>query len=324
MAPPAEPPSRKRSQQRKANTGGVAAGVSSAGASASELSGGNMHRPLTAFQQRVASSAVLLPVALLALWFGGIAWTLLVTIFAVIMAWEWCAICAERRPVQVAWPVGRPNAVNLTVMLTVVLSVAVHVIEPLRVVPIWLVPATGAVVAFLLAWPRRRWNSLWLLLGILYIVPAALATIAVRAKALDGFATEIWIIALVVAADTGGYAAGRSIGGPKLMPRISPSKTWAGLAGAILAAGAVGALAANLLEHQTVWPMALASGLLAVVEQAGDLFESFFKRHFRVKDSGRIIPGHGGVLDRVDGLLAVVLAVAVLEYIFGGGILGWL
>jgi phosphatidate cytidylyltransferase len=265
-----------------------------------------------------------LPAALLALWFGGLPWTLLVTIFAVLMAWEWCAICAERRPVQVAWPAGRANAVNLTVVGTVLLSLAVHVIEPLRIVPLWLCPLLGALVALALAWPRRGWQGLWLVLGVLYVVPAALAMIAVRAKSDNGFATEIWIVALVVAADTGAYAAGRSIGGPKLAPRISPSKTWAGLAGAILAAGAVGALAASLLGHATIWPMALASGLLAVVEQAGDLFESFFKRHFGVKDSGRIIPGHGGVLDRVDGLLAVVLAVAVMEHVFGGGILGWL
>lgn len=310
MAPPAEIPSRDGQQQRRTAATGIP--------------GGSLQAPLTGFQQRVASSAILLPVALLALWFGGIPWALLVAIFAVLMAWEWCAICSERRPVQVAWPVGRANAVNLTVMATVVLSLAVHVIEPLRFIPLWLCPLAGAALACTMAWPWRGWKALWVVLGILYIVPAALAMIAVRAKAQDGFATEIWIVALVVAADTGAYAAGRAIGGPKLAPRISPSKTWAGLAGAILASGVIGALAATLLEHPTVWPMALASGLLAVVEQAGDLFESFFKRHFGVKDSGRIIPGHGGVLDRVDGLLTVVLAVAILEYVFGGGILEWL
>jgi phosphatidate cytidylyltransferase len=136
--------------------------------------------------------------------------------------------------------------------------------------------------------------------------------------------TAIWIVALVVAADTGAYVAGRSIGGPKLAPRISPNKTWAGLAGAIVSAGIIGGLTAVIIGRPSVLPLILVSGLLAVIEQGGDLFESFFKRHFGVKDSGRIIPGHGGVLDRVDGLLAVILAVAGLELALGGGIFTWL
>ena len=280
--------------------------------------------PLTVLQQRFASSAILLPVALLALWSGGAFWALLIGLFAVVMAWEWSTICAERRATQVAWPAGRPTIAGLAMIATVALSLLLYATALLPTVPLWLCPALGAVVTFLLAWPRRGWAGLWLVLGILYIVSGVLAAIALRAQPVNGLATEIWVIALVVAADTGAYAAGRTIGGPKLLPRVSPSKTWAGLAGAILSAGVIGALAATLLDRPTVWPLAIASGLLAVVEQAGDLFESFLKRHFGVKDSGRIIPGHGGVLDRVDGLLAVMLAVAILEHVFGGGILEWL
>ena len=318
MAPPAETPHGRQRHERRGQ-GSVPKGgdVPNGDRPASA-------KPLTSFQQRVASSAVLLPVALLALWFGGLAWALLIAVFGAIMAWEWSAICAERRPAQVAYPVGRPSAVNLVMLAVVILSLAVAVFSPPLTLPLWLVPLAGAVIVLLLAWPQRGARALWLLLGIVYVVPAALAMIKIRNWSTDGFATEIWIVALVVVADTGAYIAGRSIGGPKLAPRISPSKTWAGLAGAILSAALVGAIAATLADRPTIWPMVLASGLLAVVEQAGDLFESFFKRHFGVKDSGRIIPGHGGVLDRVDGLMAVVLAVAVLEYVMGGGILEWL
>ncbi|MET1028289.1 MAG: phosphatidate cytidylyltransferase [Dongiaceae bacterium] len=282
-----------------------------------------LDRPLTPLQQRIASSAVLLPVALFALWSGGALWALLIGVFALVMAWEWSAICAERRPVQVPWPAGRPTIAGLAMIATVALSLLLYATALLPQIPFWLWPVAGAGVTFLLAWPGHRWSGLWLVAGILYIVAGAEAAIALRMQP-EGLATEIWIMALVVAVDTGAYAAGRTIGGPKLLPRISPSKTWAGLAGAILSAGVIGALAAALLDRPTVWPLAVASGLLAVVGQAGDLFESFLKRHFGVKDSGRIIPGHGGVLDRMDGLLAVVLAVAILERIFGGGILEWL
>ncbi|MDY0883034.1 phosphatidate cytidylyltransferase [Dongia soli] len=318
MAPPAETPHERQRHERvgqgnEPNSGNVPNGTEPASV-----------KPLTSFQQRVASSAVLLPVALLALWLGGLAWAILIAIFGGIMAWEWSAICAERRPVQVAYPVGRLSVVNLAMVAVVILSLAVAVFSPPLTLPLWLVPLAGALAILVLAWPQRGVGALWLLLGILYVVPAALAMIKIRSWSSDGFATEIWIVALVVVADTGAYFAGRSIGGPKLAPRISPSKTWAGLAGAILSAALVGAIAATLAGRPTIWPMVLASGLLAVVEQSGDLFESFFKRHFGVKDSGRIIPGHGGVLDRVDGLMAVVLAVAAVEYVIGGGILEWL
>ena len=128
---------------------------------------------------------------------------------------------------------------------------------------------------------------------------------------------------MVVAVDSGAYAAGRSIGGPKLAPRISPKKTWAGLAGGIAAALLIGWISAFLLDLPRFLPLILVSGVLAVVEQAGDLAESAFKRRFGVKDSSQLIPGHGGVLDRVDGLLAVALVVGLIGY-FQGGLAGWM
>jgi phosphatidate cytidylyltransferase len=128
---------------------------------------------------------------------------------------------------------------------------------------------------------------------------------------------------MVVAADTGGYLVGRTVGGPKLAPRISPNKTWSGLAGAVTGTILVGLLTGFMLNHTNVLMLTLLSAGLGVVEQAGDLVESAFKRHFGVKDTSQVIPGHGGVLDRVDGLLAVAVAVVIMNEWAGGSVLAW-
>jgi phosphatidate cytidylyltransferase len=128
-----------------------------------------------------------------------------------------------------------------------------------------------------------------------------------------GFAMVAWLLVFVWSVDSAAYAAGRSIGGPRLWPTVSPNKTWAGLAGGVLA----GAIVAKAFA---VWspgaPIALLGALgaaFAIAEQAGDLIESSVKRHFGVKDTGALIPGHGGLLDRVDGLMLVALAAAALR-----------
>jgi phosphatidate cytidylyltransferase len=125
-----------------------------------------------------------------------------------------------------------------------------------------------------------------------------------------GLAVTLWILALVWATDTGAYFAGRLIGGPKLAPAISPKKTWSGLLGGMIAAAVVGAAAAALREDWAPATLAAASVILAVIAQGGDLLESSIKRHFGVKDASGLIPGHGGLMDRVDGLLTVAIAVA--------------
>ncbi|HVI87850.1 MAG TPA: phosphatidate cytidylyltransferase [Dongiaceae bacterium] len=280
---------------------------------------------MTGLQKRLLSAAILLPVAIAALWLGAQVWTALIFIFALAMAWEWCTICVRRRLAQEPYPDGALTLAGIVMLATVVAALLpVFMPFPFPWPSNLSIVVAGAALAVIAAWPRNGPKALWFGLGVLYVVPASLAAVAIRAQAGDGLPTEIWIVALVVAADTGAYVAGRSIGGPKLAPRISPNKTWAGLAGAIVSAGIIGAVTAVIIGRPSVMPLTLVSGLLAIVEQGGDLFESYFKRHFGVKDSGRIIPGHGGVLDRVDGLLAVILAVAGLELALGEGIFAWL
>ena len=153
---------------------------------------------------------------------------------------------------------------------------------------------------------------MWRYLGVFYVSLPPIALVILRNDAEYGIAAIILVMVSVWAADSLAYFAGRIIGGPKLAPRLSPKKTWAGLGGA-MAGSAMAALGIGLwLGIPGIVVLALLAALLAIVEQAGDLFKSAMKRHFGVKDSGRLIPGHGGVIDRVDGLVAVAVAAALI------------
>ena len=173
------------------------------------------------------------------------------------------------------------------------------------------VAALGLAVSLFL---RRSPAAAWLPGGIVYIAAAGLGLLYLRERPEDGWQTVFWLLAVVAATDTGGLIAGRTLGGPKLAPAVSPNKTWSGLAGALFAAGIVGAVAGWLWPGRDILMLALASLGLALVAQAGDLLESRLKRRFGAKDSGRLIPGHGGMLDRADGVLSVVLVVSLISW----------
>ena len=176
-------------------------------------------------------------------------------------------------------------------------------------------------LAFATRMPARL---LWLVCGLLYVGLAASALLFLR-RLPFGIAPLLLLVGAVIATDVGAYFAGRTIGGPKIAPSISPSKTWAGLFGAILAVG-VFLACFGLLWHKVFessyeqdtyyltvnWPAWLIlPSIIAVVAQCGDFFESWMKRRAGVKDSGNLIPGHGGLFDRVDGLLAVSFVVGL-------------
>ncbi|MDJ0644148.1 MAG: phosphatidate cytidylyltransferase [Erythrobacter sp.] len=194
----------------------------------------------------------------------------------------------------------------------------------------WFWIAFIVVIASVVVW---EWNGLvkgfavspvgeilWLFGGAAYICAAALAMVQVR---ISYTALEVALVFMlpVIAVDVGAYFAGRTIGGPKIAPAISPSKTWAGLGGGALAAS----LVAVAIELSGFGPAAsaefsvsglllavLAGGLIAIIAQAGDFFESWMKRRAEVKDSSRLIPGHGGFFDRLDGFLAVFFVLFVV------------
>lgn len=167
----------------------------------------------------------------------------------------------------------------------------------------------GAILVCLLTVGRYPGLSA---LGVPYAALAAVALVWFRADQPWGLWAVAYLIVCVIATDVGAYFSGRLIGGPKLAPRISPNKTWAGLLGAMAASAVVGAIFAAIMPGGNVAALAALAVVLAVVAQAGDLGESMLKRAFGAKDASQIIPGHGGFMDRVDGLIAAVVVAALL------------
>ncbi len=277
---------------------------------------------MTSLQERLASAAILLPVVAAATALGHPYFDVLVAAFVGIMAWEWAHVCERGRWVEGPAETRRSgyagfSAIEIASIAIAVFSVLAAGFGAIDLSGAFWLPILSALLMVAFAWPRHRLLALWFGLGVFYVTLPSLALLGLRADPGRGSALVLWVIALSVAADTLAYMAGRGIGGPKLAPRISPNKTWAGLGGAIIGAGLAGAIASFWLNPEEFWKLTLFSAVLGVVEQGGDLVESAFKRHFGVKDSSRIIPGHGGVLDRVDGLLAVALAVALVNDLGG-------
>jgi phosphatidate cytidylyltransferase len=265
---------------------------------------------------RAFSAAVLIPAVLLDVWLGGIWFKLFVALVAILMAYEWTVLAHESSSLQFALHCAA--ALCGTFLPTEIgVSGALIGIAVLTVLSIIVVQLKG------------RTHSMWTSAGVPYVSLSAAALIQLRMDDTFGTLAILWILAVVWAADTFAYFAGKSIGGPKLAPRISPNKTWAGFSGAIAGALAVSAIFAAVAELQITMPLLVAAGIMAIVEQGGDLFKSAFKRYYGVKDTGRLIPGHGGVIDRVDGLVAVAMAAALLGTIRAGshatgqGLLVW-
>jgi phosphatidate cytidylyltransferase len=171
--------------------------------------------------------------------------------------------------------------------------------------------AAAAATAVFYEWTRlaKGWGAAWYIGGFAYALLAALSLLWVRERAEDGLSLLLWIFIIVWATDIGAYISGRSIGGPKLAPAISPGKTWAGFYGGVAAATLFGG--AWVLTTGLHWLVLLLAPLFSVASQGGDLFESWMKRRAGVKDSGRLLPGHGGVFDRLDGLLPVAILTAL-------------
>jgi phosphatidate cytidylyltransferase len=256
---------------------------------------------------RTLSALVLAPLVLIAIWLGSPWFDITVAVMAALLAREWGRIADG----------GRLGRVTVALAVAAVVVVAIVALGG----PAWvalLVAGAATLPLYLFARASGCAAPLWLSAGLVAVAVPCLALDWLRADPAHGAETIFWLVAVVWATDTGAYAAGRLVGGPKLAPQISPNKTWAGLAGGAVAAGLVGAYAAVLLDAPSfVFPIGLSVGL-ALVAQAGDLGESYLKRHFGVKDSGRLIPGHGGLLDRVDGLLTVAPTVAAIMWATGG------
>lgn len=268
-----------------------------------------------ALLSRIVSALALAPPAIAAVWFGSPWLPLLTAAAAAGLAWEWGRLCSRTRCSAVA-------ARFFRFMLAGV-AVAVVAVAALAGAGFAIATATlGAAMVFRTAGKSTGIEQRWAALGVLWVALPCVALLWL-AEGSGARVTLLWVLAIVWATDIGAYAIGRSIGGPRLAPRLSPRKTWAGLIGGTLCAALAGAATARVLGISPAVPLVLVSAGLAIVGQVGDLAESLAKRRFGVKDSSGLIPGHGGLLDRLDSLLAVLPAVALLSLVGGRSVLAW-
>lgn len=243
---------------------------------------------------RTLSAVILVPAVLVIVWQGGFLFTGFAVALGIVMATEWVKISFGGNKAQ---------------LLIHEVAAACVIMGSIKLSLLALVTLTS-VSMFL---QRKDGLSFWKSIGVFYIGLPVLALSILREDVEFGLNAVVWCMVIVWSADVMAYFFGRIIGGPKLAPQISPKKTWAGMLGAIV--GAV--LASGLwsqLSQISLWPLAGLAAAFAVVEQGGDIFESAFKRRYGVKDSGNLIPGHGGVLDRIDGLIAVILIAAIIGF----------
>ncbi|MBO0735829.1 MAG: phosphatidate cytidylyltransferase [Alphaproteobacteria bacterium] len=260
---------------------------------------------------RVLSGMALAPLPIAAIWFGWPWLPLLTGIAAAVMAWEWGRLCR-------GGAFGRTGIVLVGVVLATVAATA------LASPGLGLATALlGAAAVFIAARQGSDREPEWTAFGALWVALPCVSLLWLARDGAMGRATLLWVLAVVWATDIGAYAIGRTLGGPRLAPRWSPRKTWAGLGGGAVGAALTGWATAIWLDVSPALPLVLVSAALAIVGQFGDLAESLAKRRFGVKDSSGLIPGHGGLLDRLDGLLAVMPAVAILTLIQGRSILTW-
>ncbi len=251
---------------------------------------------------RIISGVILAAIVLAATWYGGLGFRLLAAAIGLLVYYEWSTMTDLH---------GRDPQGNALGWLGLVLIAGATVMDA-SVYSMEVLAAFVVVAALIVAVRQKSW---WLPGGIFYSGLTVIALAEIRDDGLRGFVLMLFVFATVWATDIFAYFVGRAIGGPKLAPRISPGKTWSGAIG--------GAIAAVIVGTAIVWRYFLADGLwipalalmLSICSQIGDLFESFVKRRFGVKDSSHLIPGHGGVMDRVDGLIFACFAAFLLAIV---------
>lgn len=243
------------------------------------------------FAARLATGLAVAAVAAVFIFSGPTPFAVLAVAVALLVSWEWGRLVH-----------------GADAGLLVAVQIGTTAVAGLLAAFLWpglglLALSIGAILATLLSLGR---NSFLSAAGVFYAGVPAVAAIWLRSDVSLGLQAVIFVIVIVATADTAAFLCGRLMRGPLLWPRISPNKTWAGFAGALIASAVVGAFFWLAVPGSSVLRLAATGAALALVAQAGDLAESALKRRFGAKDAGSILPGHGGMMDRVDGLLAAV------------------
>jgi len=251
---------------------------------------------------RILSALVMLPVVVFIILQGGLAYCLFVTLLTVLILYEWNGIC-EDKAFNMAFVFQ-----GVAVLLLIYSFYSGEYFDAY----VYLIPI-GLLVSVCLYFKMK---VLFALMGTVYALLPALSLIWLRQATDQGGWIVLWVMIIVWSMDTGAYFSGKAIGGPKMSPKISPNKTWAGLMGGAVTAVVFGLMAAHYFDLGfNLLFLIPAAAALAIWSQIGDLAESALKRYFDVKDSGAIIPGHGGIMDRVDGVVFAAPAVALFLYL---------
>lgn len=250
-------------------------------------------------KQRILSALCLLPLPVLAIYFGSPWFEILVAVILTIMAWEWEKMVLNRFSV-----------LGMAIAVTGVVCVFLLDLKPCVA---WILPIVTTLVLFFVVKKEKTGHEKLFAFGVPYSVYPVMALVYFRQD--FGFLATVWLLVTVWAMDSGAYFFGKAIGGPKMAPKISPKKTWAGLFGGIFLSSVWGFALAYFLKMPAVLEIATVSAVLGGVSQMGDLAESAIKRYLGVKDSSNLIPGHGGVYDRIDAIL-LLAPIALLLTLF--------
>ncbi|MGE0409345.1 MAG: phosphatidate cytidylyltransferase [Amphiplicatus sp.] len=265
----------------------------------------------SAFAKRVASAALLAPAALLAAYAGGAVFAAVVAFAAIVMCFEWARMVEGRDFSAVFYALAAPGGGAFTLAAAGYFPYAYG---------LCVVGALAAGLASRARAPRgegagraSRWR--WASFGAFYILAPSVALLWLRGEVENGRSLCLMLFLVVWSADTGGYIGGRLVGGPKMSPAVSPAKTWAGAAGGVIMGALAGVFAAPWINGAGAGGFfALAGASLGLASILGDMAESAFKRIFGVKDASGFIPGHGGALDRLDGMIFATTAMTLALY----------
>ena len=252
---------------------------------------------------RVASSLVLAPLAIGAAFFGGIVFVAFWMLAAICVIWEWdTLVCAhDRRPVFTIGSVAMAGAGLLLMLGRTITPIVLVLLSTLGVVTL-----------------ASRTHRAWSVAGVIYAGVLLIAPVLLRRDPTYGFAALIFLFAVVWLTDIVAYFCGRALGGPKLLPQVSPNKTWSGAIGGTVGGIAGGVAVAIYFGIANLFAIGVLALLLSTASQAGDLLESWIKRRFDAKDAGALIPGHGGVMDRLDGFVIAALVALLIGISHGG------
>lgn len=274
------------------------------------------------FKLRIVSAAILAPLVLGCVYLGGWLFFMLCAAAAAGILWEWTRLVVGSADARVLVPglaalagafllagLDEPGAVAGTIVIGAILAAAVVAAWPLR-------------------FPARN-PPLWAAAGVVYAGIAFVGPALLRRDPALGLTSVLFVALTVWATDIFAYVTGRAVGGPLLWPQVSPNKTWAGAIGGLIGGVVAGTLVAYASDIGKLATVGLVALMLSVLTQAGDLFESAVKRRFGAKDAGGLIPGHGGLMDRLDGFLVAALAALLLGVLRQGmdapaqGLLVW-